>query len=88
MLLLAVVGFSLIVVRSKLFASIRDHRLAPKTLLHCLQCFSFWAGLAIGILEFNQGIKAFMLAFQASAIGWLLGELFPKPIIRQPKIGE
>ena len=88
MILLSVLGLSLIVARSKLFQATREHPLAPKYFLSCLQCFSFWVGCFWGLYEFENILLGIKLGFQASAVGWLLNELFPKPTIRKPNIGE
>lgn len=86
--LLSVLGLVLIVVRSKFFHSFRSHYLAPKYLLNCLACFGFWAGLIWGCLVYQDVIQGLKLGFQTSAIGWLLNEIFPKPLVKPPTINK
>jgi hypothetical protein len=46
--ILVVVGLTVIVTRSSLFAPLR--RLLPWKLLHCPMCFGFWAGFGVSAL--------------------------------------
>jgi hypothetical protein len=86
MTILAAIGLTLILVRSKLFKPIRDSRYTPDYAMYCLQCSGFWVGLVWASFETQNIFEGIELGFQVSAICWLLNEIFPRPTIKPPNI--
>ena len=78
--LLAGLGLTLIISRSKLFAPLRDW--LGLGLLFCPQCVGFWCGGLWGLVSGGNYLEIMQLALSVSCLGYGVGKFWPEKSYR------
>jgi len=80
--LLGSIGLTMIVTQSFLFKGVRDYFSNKwiKKVLNCTQCFGFWSGVLVGVMEWNYITDILLLGFSSSILSYVL-YLLIKPLV-------
>ena len=84
-IILAALGATLIVTRSKLFRPLRDF--LKLSFFRCDQCQGFWIG---GLLAcfYSQPQEILLVAFSTSCLGFIVSKMFPPLRTKVPVVAQ